>query len=202
MAVKDTSLVTLAKTKQHLDITTSREDGELEMLIDAVSKFVSEHCDRDFKYEEDHAEIVDGTGLSELMVRKFPIIGSVTLEEDVSGNSTPSWNTVNAGDYWVDDEEGILELVSGVFTKRRRKYRVTKDCGFVLQDGSLSGDQVALPNDLELAVLKLISGVFNKRKAEGTKTQTLQNYTVEFETVLNRDPFVMSVLQNYANQDL
>lgn len=196
------SLVTLAQAKRFLDVVGDSKDSLLNEMINGVSSFIEGYCDRTFK-EQAITEYKKGSGTDELVLKCWPIVsGSVTLSENQSGDATDDFDTVPASDYWVHEDEGILQLVSGVFTKLPRKYKAVYTAGYILQGGEVGEGSLALPEEVELAALKLISAVMNQRKAGGTSEQDLLDYRVKFADAMDQDKSISQVLDNYRRISL
>ncbi len=201
MSLKETSLTTLARTKTYLGISNDSQDTLLEILIDGASDFIQTYCDRTFK-KSDYVEVVRGSGSEALLLKSYPIIGDVSLEENTSGDASDSWNSIGSDRYFTFNDEGYLEAHDFTFAKRPRAYRATYVAGYLLQGSVVTGENIALPSDIELAVMRLVSGILNQRKAEGTSNQNLGDYSISFAKLIDDDPLMKSTLMNYRRPAL
>jgi hypothetical protein len=195
------ALTTLARLKSYLDVTNDREDTVLEYLINGASAFIQRRCDREFR-KQAYTEYIRGTGSPNLFLKGYPIVGSVALAENTSGDASDDFDDISSDDFWTFTEEGYLEADGFDFTARPRAYRAIYEAGYILQQGTVTGENIALPDDLEMACWRLCAGVYNQRKSEGTSSQTLADYSVQFAKVVDGDDFLNEVLANFRRPAL
>lgn len=106
------ALDTLANVKLHLGITTSADDALLTQLQAAADAFIEEHCSRTFtggSFTEDHPG-----GARAVFLRNFPVSAVTSVKVDtnrVFGAET----TLDASDYILHAERGVIESVEGPF---------------------------------------------------------------------------------------
>lgn len=200
-SLNQNALTTLANVKTYLSVSGDAEDGLLTMLINGASAFIERYCDRTFK-KTAYTEYIRGTGSEHLFLKAYPVIGSLALYENTSGDASDDFEAISSDDFWVFSDEGYLEADGFDFTKRPRAYKAVYEAGYIVQGGTVTGENVALPNDLEMAVWRLIAGIYNQRKAEGTQSQTLGDYSVQFAKLLESDPVLVTVLDNFRRHSL
>jgi|TARA_Y100000310_G_C20652578_1_gene800256 hypothetical protein len=203
MALDDNSLTTLARTKDYLGVTNDSNDTLLERLIDAASSFIETYCDRTFKLTS-YILQQEGSGTDTLILRNYPVIGGVVLDENQSGDSTQDYNTIESKNYWVFNTDGYLQFLNSetVFIATPEQYQVTYEGGYRVQGATVTGQHIALPLDLELATWKLVSSIFNTRNTDGISSQTLGNYSVTFIQAMEMDNELRMTLDNYKHPNV
>lgn len=195
------ALTTLANTKTYLGISGSNEDSLLISLINSSSAFIEKMTGRTFK-KTAYTEYLRGTDSPHLFLKNYPIIGLVDLSENRSSDTTDSFSSVNTDLYWTFNDEGYLEANGWTFIPRPRAYRAVYEAGYIVQGGTVTGENIALPNDLELACWRLVAGIYNQRKAEGTQSQSLGDYSVQFTSLIESDSVLKQVLSLYQRPAL
>lgn len=200
------ALTTVARVKTYLEITSSDNDTVLEVLIDAVTDFIENECDRRFKKTTYTGTKIDGDGTNEIVLPQWPVVSgqTFTLYERNStsgyGNDNASdWDTVDSTDYRVDLVAGIVRATFK-FLDGFENYKVDFTAGYDFENAS--GTLVPLSSvglsDLELVAWKLISREFQKRKGTGDiQSMRLYNYSVTFSKEAYQDDEIREVLEKY-----
>src|SRR3990167_3307579 len=106
------ALVTLDNTKTFLGIADHTKDALLEMLINMATDYVESQTGRRFVSTVHTQEEFDGTGTHQLNLKAFPIITFSLLEVNSAADNSDDWSTVNASEYCVDLETGIISKTS------------------------------------------------------------------------------------------
>lgn len=200
-SLNENALTTLANTKTYLGVSGGSEDSLLTLLINSASAWIERRCDRTFK-KTSYTEYLRGTGSEHLFLKGYPIIGSVVLAENTSGDASDDFQTLSSDDFWAFTDEGYLEADGFTFTPRPRAYRAVYEAGYIVQGGVVTGENIALPDDLEMACWKLVAGIYNQRKAEGTQSQSLGDYSVQFAKLVDSDPTLAETLANFRRMSL
>ena len=199
MAIRANGLTTVARIKAFLGITVATHDTILEQLINMVSDFVSNYCNRVFQEATYTNEIYDGTGSPDLVLEKAPVstTGTFTLEER-TGKS--NWDSIDSENYWIDFTTGIVHSVSGCFSSMPQKYRATYTAGYAFDNFTPGAtlESVGI-GDLEFACWKLVSKAFNNRKgATDIQDESIGDYSVTFRVSAMTDPVIKEILNHYV----
>ncbi len=183
------SLVTLANTKTFLGILNNEKDAVLEMLINMATDYIESQTGRRFVSTVHTQEEYDGTGTYELSLKAFPIITFTKLEFNNASDNSDDWEDVDAEDYWVDTDTGIVtmitnfdemseslnnddELSKNVFFRGKNRYRVTYTSGYS-----------TVPYDLQYACMSLVGQLLTMKSATGIKSESLGDHSVTFQDV-------------------
>lgn len=146
------SLVKLSKYKEYLKITDSALDAQITDLQSAVEKRVKEYLHRDIESTTYTAELYNGSGKSELVMRQFPVT-SVTSVAVYDGyyNNAEVWTTLVLGtDYTrktIPLEAYSFILDDYTFEKGNLNYKITYVAGYA---------STAIPDDIQLACKELL----------------------------------------------
>ncbi len=198
MSVNTYALTSVARLKDFLGITVSTYDAILEILINSVSDFVENECDRRFKKTAYSGTKLDGAGKNELILPQWPVTTFTKLyERDTTEYGDDSWDTVDSGDYRVDLDAGIIRANYN-FLNGFQNYKADYTAGydFDVNAGKYLTD-VGL-SDLELIVWKLASRAFSERKGAGNiQSMRLYNYSVSFGKEAYSDDEIKEVLSKY-----
>lgn len=196
------ALTTVARVKSFMGITVSTYDSVFELLIDVVTDFIENECDRRFKKTAYTNVLLDGQGTRTLVVPQFPIVSSetVSLFERVSGSyGLDAWDAIASGDIRIDYESGIIKTDFN-FLNGFENYKINYTAGYDFANtGStlVTLASVGL-SDLEFAVWKLVGRAFNQRKSGGDVSRMrLYNYDVTFSKEAYSDDEIKEVLSKY-----
>lgn len=201
ITLNENALTTLSRLKSYLSVSGDAQDSLLIMLINGTSAWIEKRCDRSFK-KAAYTDYLKGSGAEFLFLKGYPIIGGVTLYENDSGDTTDDFQQVDSDLFWILDEEGTLEANGFVFVKRQRAYKAIYEAGYIVQGATVTGENIELPEDLEMACWRLIAGIYNQRKAEGTSGQSLGDYSVQFSKLVDSDPTLQETFANYRRPAL
>lgn len=181
------ALVTLGNTKTFLGINNSDKDELLTMLINMSTDYLETKCGRRFASTVYTQEEYTGSGNNELVLEQFPIISFTSLEHNQAVNNSDDWDVADAEDYWVDSNSGTITKTS-TFAKFPNAYRVTYTAGYA-----------SIPYDLQYTCMTFVSEFLNKRTASGVKSENLGDHSVTFEAILQNNPAIKDILNNYMN---
>lgn len=195
MSLRTKDITTVANVKSFLDISGTTQDSLLELLIKTVTDLVQSYCNRAFVQIAYTQEEYDGTGTKELLLKNYPIkiSSGFTLERNNASDNSDSWETVDAEDYFVDADRGIVTKLTE-FWPEKNKYRVTYTAGY---ERSTDTGSLAWPYDLELACIALTAILYNRRKAMGIKNESVGDFSVTFSDALEEDPSIKTTLDKY-----
>lgn len=194
------ALTTVARLKTVLGISVSTYDSLLEMIIDSVTDFVENECDRRFKKTAYTNELMDGDGTKEIVLPQWPVDSSATFKiykRDTVEYGDSNWDELDSDDYRVDYDSGVVRA-GFRFYKGFQNYKFQFTAGY---NFSNTGTLITLASvglsDLEGAVWDLCATAFNKRKAGGDISRMkLYNYEVVFSEKAN-DEEIRKILDKY-----
>lgn len=175
------ALVTLGNAKAFLGIQNGAKDEVLEILISACTDMIESLCGRRFASTAYVLEKYDGTGTSELLLKNFPVIVLASIEVRNSLDASGTWETVDTEDYF--EEDGILTLAYGKFTRGKENYRISYTAGFD-----------TIPYDLQYLCMKLVGNALNNQA--GIKSESLGDHSVTFGDVME-DPTAENIINKY-----
>ncbi len=201
MSLNSYALTSLDRLKAFLGIISSDYDTVLEYLINSVSDFVENECDRRFKKTAYSDVKLDGQSSKELILPQWPVISGETFtlyeRKNSSDYGNNEWNTIDSDDYRVDNDSGIVKA-NFTFVRGFQNYKVDYTAGYdfnVSEETYLS--DVGL-SDLENIVWKLTGRVYNERKIPSNISRMkLYNYDVAFSKEAFNDDEIKEVLSKY-----
>lgn len=196
------ALTTVARVKSFMGITNSTYDAVLELLIDVVTDFIENECDRRFKKTVYTNVMLNGEGSNRIILPQWPVVSGETLSlfERVSGSyGLDAWNAISANDMRIDYDSGIVNTNFN-FLKGSQNYKINYTAGYDFANtGStlVTLASVGL-SDLEFITWKLIGRAFNQRKSGGDVSRMkLYNYDVTFSKEAYSDDEIKEVLYKY-----
>lgn len=145
------SLVTLAKYKDYLKITTTTYDTLLTDIQSAIEKRVKEYLLRPIESATYTDELYDGSGDECLVLRNFPITAATTIKEyqGLDSNNAETWYTLVQGtDYdrkLLDAEAFAIRMDGYTFAKGDLNYKITYTAGYT-----------SIPDDIQMACKELL----------------------------------------------
>lgn len=157
MAINANGLTTLVAMKRYLNVTDGSQDTEIEDLIDAVSNQFEELTGRAFLEATYTDDIFDPTGISELLLTKPITMELRALPVTVFTSLAIAGSAIGSADFQVNTKFGIVTMLNQIFFGIRGDVKITWTGGYILQGGSITGPQRALPDNIELAAKELIA---------------------------------------------
>lgn len=202
MSVNAYALTTVARLKAYLGISASTYDSVLEVIINALTDFIENECDRRFKQTAYSGTKLDGKGSNEIVLPQWPVSSTATLKlYERSGGTFGSddWSEVDSSSYRIDYDSGIIRG-NFKFAKGFQNYKIDYTAGYNFDVNA--GTPIYLSaiglSDLELICWKLASREFAKRKGGGDISSIrLYNYSVSFTKEAYSDDEVKEVLFKY-----
>lgn len=166
------ALTTVANFKTFIGDSSSTNDTVYGNIIDSVSAFVENYCNRTFDSTTYTNEVYDGTGTIYLRLKNYPITTFTRLQERARWDNTDDWETISSQNYYYDTNEGVITKTSN-FSMGKQNYRVTYVAGYS-----------TIPADLQLAVWQMTRDIFNHRKSSGDVTsEKLKDYSITYGEV-------------------
>ena len=165
-------LTTTDKVKSYLGITSTDYDTVLGELVDNVDSFIKHFIERDFSNAE-YTEYHDG-GVKEIFIKEYPIDDTATITVYYNGNvqSDPNWNEIDASNYTVYYDEGVVRH-AGKFPAGKRNIKIV-----------YTGGYSTIPDDIELLAKQLVAKAFEQRKAQGKATETIESTTIDWKATI------------------
>lgn len=200
------ALTTLNDVKTFLGISSTAHDEVLKFLINQATDYIETFTGRRYTSTTYTQEEYDGTGTSELRLKHFPVVTFTLLEVNRATDNSDDWATIDAEDYWVNSENGIVTLQSGfldydevnetglspnIFQKSKNKYRATYTAGYT-----------TVPYDLQYACCMIVSETFNVRKAAGIQSESLGDHSVTFGNLLEKSTTLKNILSGYKDYEI
>lgn len=201
MALNTQALTTLARQKDFLGISVATNDTLLTILINAVTDFVENYCDKRFRQTAYSNQLYDGNGTNKLLLRQYPVTAgeTFTLEERDSADNVTSFSTVDSDEFFVKESQGIVEFARLLFKKLAQHYRITYTAGYNF-DNTTPGNTLESQGigDMEYAVWKLVAKAFSQRKSDTNVTsESLGDYSVTLRKTAMADPEIRDILNKY-----
>jgi len=200
MAIKENSyaLTDLQRVKQHADIQTTKNDTELDTLINEVSTriegYLGRHLlSREWVHDGTSLPRLDSYGGTRLYLNEYPVTAVDTLK------TYPTHSALTEGyanDFVVENQSGIIRLLNQAFWNAPQVVEITYTAGYV--DGLSSGQQWVWGIDeasaeLRLAATKQVAWEFRQkdREREGVASRSEAGATVAFLT----EPWLPEVME-------
>lgn len=198
MALLDYALTTRARVKTFLGITSTDDDTLLDSLINVVTNFIENYCDRRFKLTTYTDEVYDGNGSQQMLLKQYPVVAFTQLGERDSVDNQSSWTAIDSEDYFVNLVTGIIDYINGLFRRLPRHYRATYQAGYDVDVSDIAKTlEAAGAGDLEFACWSLVSDMYDEYKGEADITsESLGDYSVSYAAV-EENPVIKNILEKY-----
>lgn len=186
MALENTTFITVADVKTHLDISETTWDTVIENLINYCTRFAMNYCGgrRFIAPLTDETEYYDGG--SKIFLLNYPVKSITSISYRSGAANSPTWTDIDSTNgYMVDDKRGIVHIlcpVSGALA-----YKVVYKGGY--------DTAVNVPADLKMAMLLSVTTEFNRRKSLGMTSENVGGASVNWN--VERDKTLLAILDNY-----
>jgi len=157
-----TQLSTL-KIRLGLELFDTTDDILLTNIIKLVSARIAAECNRRFEYGADLTFEFPGDEIG-LFVDHPPI--EVVSEFALKSSEAEGWIVQHDVDYLLSPKKIIVSLASRLGTCRQLG-RLTYTGGYVLPGSTPTGNQIALPDDIELACVEQAAYWYQRRTQLG-----------------------------------
>jgi hypothetical protein len=190
MALNANALVSLATTKDHMEIPSANtsQDIRLERLINTASTMIENQCSRKLK-QTTVTEYQDGRGSDRILLREYPASKPSALYID----NDWAWGAdtlIDSTSYDILNDSEVI-LASGLyFRSGRRNIKITYQAGFS-----------TIPDDLVQAALMLVEYMYaatNDRRI-GVSSKSKNGEQVYFKDGIPQ--FVLAMLEPYERCD-
>jgi hypothetical protein len=203
MSPASNSLVSLGDCKSFIGgITGTAQDDKITLLINIASQMIETECNRTFKETTYTQEKYDGTGTRELCLNNFPITSFTLLEKNNNADNSDNWSTIDANDYWIDTETGVLTMTTDFleysdntefdlselkFAVGKENYRATYKAGFA-----------TIPYDLQFACFGLVNQMYvDFGQDMNVQLERLGDHEFRFFAGSGTNPITQSVIDKY-----
>lgn len=201
MALNANALVTLAKAKDFLGITTADKDTEIERLINTASQSI-ERVTKRILVNATHTEYHDGRRTNMLQPRQWPITGGASVNgkpqvyfDDGTG-SFPASTEVDDSEYWVHEMSTQIIRQNGNWPLGRRNIKLVYTAGY-----GVGGDTASMPSDLENACLQYVAWEYrqNNDRRLGVDSKSKLGETVRYTQGIPE--FILELIEPYMRQE-
>ena len=199
MSLAAYALTTLDRTKIFLGITNVSYNNILTTLINNASDFIERFCDRRFKKTAYSNQVYDGNGTNRLLLKQYPVVSGeiFTLQERDAVDNTDLWDTIDTEDYFVKNNEGIIEYVCGEFLNLPQHYRISYMAGYDYDNAATFLEDCGA-GDLEYACWKIVGKFFANRKGSSEiQSERIGDYSVTYSKIAREDPEIARILEKY-----
>lgn len=159
-------LCTIADVKGYLNITGTSDDALLTLLVDRISRMIETHHDLKIALVIDLVEFYNGPGTDALVLRNYPVVAITTVHHDEERIFTDPDTLIDAADYFVDLERGMIFRNGRVpfFRGVPRNHRVKYNAGFA-----------TIPSDYVHAAVLMTARAFKEKDNILVTTQSLKD---------------------------
>lgn len=194
------ALTTLADVRESLGIDAgdTSSDNIIKRKINQATEIIEGYTQRRFASTVYTDEYYDGSLRDQLLLRQYPVITFTSLSARDTSQNDNDFNTVDANQYFVDSNSGIIEAVSGFYGGFDR-WKVTYTAGYA-----------TIPSDLAEAAATLAayfvsndpaSSANVKRKREGSREIEYTNNASTTEELFDQLG-IKATLDRYTNHVL
>jgi|SRR5947209_7194318 len=187
-----TQLATL-KSRLGLEIFDTTDDLVLTSILKHVSARFAAECNRIFDY---------GAGLTyEFRANQLNIIVDhppieLVSQFDLKTTEAEGWVLQSSVDYLLSEKKSVIELAVPMGISRQLG-RVTYTGGYILPGANPTGNQIALPDDIEQACIDQVAYWYQRRAQLGLVSVTSGDSTVQQFQTSDLLPQVQAVLKHY-----
>lgn len=187
-----TQLSTL-KSRLGLEAFDTTDDLLLTNLIKQVSARFAADCNRAFDYGEGVTFEFRADQMN-LVVDRPPV--ELVTQFELKSSESEGWLPQSDVDYLLSPARVVIELAQPLGTGRQLG-RVTYTGGYVLPGATPSGDQTALPDDIELACAEQAAYWYQRRTQLGLVSVSSGGSIVQQFQTSDLLPQVQAVLKRY-----
>lgn len=170
------ALTSVADVKETLGISGTTYDNLITRKINQATEMIEGYCNRRFK-ATDYTEYYDGNGLDQLLLRNRPINSLTSLGARSTSLNQDDFNTIDADDYFIDNQAGVLEAISS-FWGRYDRWKVVYNAGWTTIPSDVAEAAATLAAYLFTSDASQVAGVASKK--EGTREIHYGNSKVQF----------------------
>lgn len=173
-------------------------DNIITRSINRATEMIEGWCNRRF-LATDYTEYYDASYSEQLILRQYPIISLTSIEARNTTLNDNSFNTVTSDQYFLDNNAGVIDAISG-FWGKYDQWRIVYRAGFTIIPSDLAEACAALASYFAGQDPAQVAGLAMKR--EGSRE--LQFHRMGYTSV--EDLFtqlgIAATLQRYGTQAL
>ena len=164
-----TDLCSRSDVKSYLGLTGESYDAVIDLLIPAASEAIERLCRRRFA-SADHTEYHDGGGKDRLVLEHRPASAVSGVWDDLDREFS-SDTKLDADDFVLDSDRGLLILRTGTFADGVRNVKVTYTAGYS-----------ETPDDVTHACIMLAAAWFHRGReaADGLDARSVAEMSQRF----------------------
>ena len=181
------------KKRLSIDLFDTTDDILITNLLKHVSARFAAECNRIFDYGAGLTYEFRANQLS-VLVDHPPI--ELVSQFELKTTESEGWIAQSSIDYLLSPKKTVIELLCPLGTSRQLA-RVTYTGGYILPGTSPTGNQIALPDDIEQACIEQVAFWYQRRTQLGLVSITSGDSTVQHFTSVDLLPQVQPVLKHY-----
>ena len=198
MSLITNALTTKTRITERLVNYNSSFDGLIENLINGVSIFIENQCNKKFVKNTYTNELYNGNDCNytdKLFLKNFPII-TITKIEYRSNDDPEEWTTYETDTYLIEYDIGCIKLKETFIPSGIQNIRVTYDAGYKVDWTNYTDTtKHTLPFDLTDICNKLVIKEFKKRESIGKQNENIGGVSINWSNMI--DDEVQTVINFY-----
>ena len=176
-----------------INIAQATHDALLAALVDEASGMINAATLRQIEIA-DITEFHDGEEQNSIILHEYPVAEdppkTIVLTED--------GEAIDATDFIVDFDQGVLRLLDGVaFTRGESNIKVEYRAGFNVSGTPVAGEK-DLPFELRLACKVIAGKLFQLRENLGVDQKRFMDGTTSYKNALDED--IMAILERHRRK--
>lgn len=193
----DYALTTLNDVKESLGIEGSDTswDNLIKRKINQATEIIEGYTGRRFKLTTYTDELYEGNNGNELLLRNYPIVGSVTLSARDTYENDNDFNAIDANQFFIDSNSGVIEGL-GSFYGGFGRWKVTYAAGYATIPSDVAEAAATLASYLTVNDPATSANVSMKR--EGARQIQFTNNQATTEELLDQLGIKLT-LDRYTN---
>ena len=197
------ALTIVDRIKDKLGITKTEPDVVLQRIINSITDFIENECNRRFKETTYTDEIysVNGERQSHIFLKQAPVTALTSAKYRQGAIGTPTWGTYTANDYELsgDGKSGIVKfytLLTQGLTPGNNTVKISYTAGYKISWPDAGNTALhTLPADLTELAERLVIKAYKKREMPGKSTEKFDTGFITWNTALDDDE--KSILSSY-----
>lgn len=195
-------LCTLTDVRNRVGIETAEttDDDSIRDIIRGVSGQFDMHCNRSLLLNSsDVTELYDGSR-KRIKTDRYPIVSITSLKESVDYDFTNATALTADTDYHSNDEEGTLYKMGGSFVGKDESVQLIYKGGYVGPNGTASGGETALPDDIREAAILQAVFTYQRRGDVGLTSVSADGVSISKFSSMALLPIVKQTLNKYKRR--
>ena len=184
------ALTTVDRVKQRLGITNTSLDTVILRLINAVTDFIENRCNRKFKEQTHTSELhhPGGIGQEYVFLKNRPVSVLTSLQYRSGSISSPTWNDFPADSFEIveDGKAGLIKVYGGM--AKGLTVRATYTAGYKTDFTNFGNTALhTLPADLTDCAERLVTRWLKRREDEGKDAASYLQSSVDYMKELSSE---------------